>query len=83
VELNIMEKIDEKRAFILKDSLENISLIIMEIDSTSKRLDLINDHEDYLLLSYRLKILEQLMTELNKIISISILDEENRKRVLN
>jgi hypothetical protein len=78
-----MEKIDEKRAFILKDSLENISLIIMEIDSTSKRLDLINDHEDYLLLSYRLKILEQLMTELNKIISISILDEENRKRVLN
>lgn len=78
-----MEKIDEKKAFILKDSLENISLIIMEIDSTSKRLDLINDHEDYLLLSYRLKILEQLMTELNKIISISILDEENRKRVLN
>jgi len=78
-----MEKIDEKKAFILKDSLENISLIIMEIDSTSKRLDLVNDHEDYLLLSYRLKILEQLMTELNKIISISILDEENRKRVLN
>lgn len=78
-----MEKIDEKRAFILKDSLENISLIIMEIDSTSKRLDLINDYEDFLLLSYRLKILEQLMTELNKIISISILDEENRKRVLN
>lgn len=78
-----MEKIDEKRAFILKDSLENISLIIMEIDSTSKRLDLINDHEDYLLLSYRLKILEQLMTELNKIISISILQEENRKKVLN
>lgn len=78
-----MEKIDEKRAFILKDSLENISLIIMEIDSTSKRLDLINDHEDYLLLSYRLKILEQLMRELNKIISISILQEENREKVLN
>lgn len=78
-----MEKIDEKRAFLLKDSLENISLIIMEIDSTSKRLELINDYEDYLLLSYRLKILEQLMTELNKIISTSILHEENRKKVLN
>lgn len=78
-----MEKIDEKRAFILKDSLENISLIIMEIDSTSKRLELIKDYEDYLLLSYRLKILEQLMTELNKIISTSILHEENRKKVLN
>jgi len=78
-----MEKIDEKRAFLLKDSLENISLIIMEIDSTSKRLELIKDYEDYLLLSYRLKILEQLMTELNKIISTSILHEENRKKVLN
>jgi hypothetical protein len=83
VELDLMEKIDEKRAFLLKDSLENISLIIMEIDSTSKRLELINDYEDYLLLSYRLKILEQLMTELNKIISTSILHEENRKKVLN
>jgi len=78
-----MEKIDEKRAFLLKDSLENISLIIMEIDTTSKRLELIKDYEDYLLLSYRLKILEQLMTELNKIISTSILHEENRKKVLN
>jgi hypothetical protein len=78
-----MGKLGEDKALLLKDSLENISLIIMEIDSTSKQLEQINNFEDYLLLNYRLKILEQLMMEQNKIISTTVLNEENIKKTLS
>lgn len=57
---------------ILRESLEDLNLYISEIENMYKKLDNDITDDDYNLLLYKLGILEKNMTELNKLISAAL-----------
>lgn len=59
---------DEFKTLVLKESLEDINLFVAEFESTIMKLSEDVDDEKYLMLKYKLQVLEAKMAEINNLL---------------
>lgn len=59
---------DKFKALVLKESLEDINLYVAEFESTIMKLSEDVDDEKYLMLKYKLQVLEAKMAEINNLL---------------
>lgn len=59
---------DKFKTLVLKESLEDINLYVAEFESTIMKLSEDVDDENYLMLKYKLQVLEAKMAEINNLL---------------
>jgi hypothetical protein len=74
---------DEFKTLVLKESLEDINLFVAELEHTIEKLSEDVDDETYLMLQYRLQVLEFKMAEINNLLSNTLNLENISKNTIS
>lgn len=78
-----MDNSDEFKTLVLKESLEDINLFVAELEHTIEKLSEDVDDETYLMLQYRLQVLEFKMAEINNLLSNTLNLENISKNTIS
>ncbi|MBC7196807.1 MAG: hypothetical protein H5U39_06110 [Deferribacterales bacterium] len=78
-----MDNSDEFKTLVLKESLEDINLFVAELEHTIEKLSEDVDDETYLMLQYRLQVLEFKMAEINNLLSNTLNLENTSKNTIS
>lgn len=78
-----MNNSDEFKTLVLKESLEDINLFVAELEHTIEKLSEDVDDETYLMLQYRLQVLEFKMAEINNLLSNTLNLENISKNTIS
>lgn len=78
-----MNNSDEFKTLVLKESLEDINLFVAELEHTIEKLSEDVDDETYLMLQYRLQVLEFKMAEINNLLSNTLNLENTSKNTIS
>jgi len=79
----IMDNNDKFKALVLKESLEDINLFVAELEHTIEKLSKDVDDETFLMLQYRLQVLEFKMAEINNLLSNTLNLEHISKNTIS
>lgn len=79
----IMDNKDKFKTMVLKESLEDINLFVAELEHTIEKLSEDVDDETYLMLQYRLQVIEFKMAEINNLLSNTLNLEHISKNTIS
>jgi len=78
-----MDNKDKFKTLVLKESLEDINLFVAELEHTIEKLSEDVDDETYLMLQYRLQVIEFKMAEINNLLSNTLNLEHISKNTIS